>query len=199
MKKEKNQSKQVLLSVLAVAVLVVAVVGITFAAFTYTKEGTQENTISTGTIAMTYTEDTNGISITDAMPMTDASGKELSGDGNVFDFTVKTTIAGTTTVNYEVAAMKDAASTLADSEVKLYLEKKSGADYTQVLAPTKYTPLTEVSSVGTPAGAMVLTTSSHTATSTDEYRLRMWVDNDYVVSGTAKTFTVVVSVYAKAV
>ena len=40
-----NSSKQILLSVLGVAILVVAVVGISFAAFSYSKTGTVENTI----------------------------------------------------------------------------------------------------------------------------------------------------------
>ena len=63
-----NSSKQILLSVLWVAILVVAVVGVSFAAFTFTGTGTKENRISTGTISMTYSEDTNGIFITNALP-----------------------------------------------------------------------------------------------------------------------------------
>ena len=73
-----NNSKQVLLSVLGVAILVVAVVGVSFAAFTFSQTGNVENTITTGTISMTYTEPENGINLTNAMPMTDDSGKVLA-------------------------------------------------------------------------------------------------------------------------
>ena len=66
MSKNNNSSKQILLSVLGVAILVVAVVGVSFAAFTFSKKGTEENKITTGTIKLTYTEETDGISITDA-------------------------------------------------------------------------------------------------------------------------------------
>ena len=54
--KEDNNSKQVLLSVLGVAILVVAVVGVSFAAFTFSQTGQKVNTISTGTITMSYSE-----------------------------------------------------------------------------------------------------------------------------------------------
>ena len=45
-----NSSKQILLSVIGVAILVVAVVGVSFAFFSYTKTGSQTNTIQTGQI-----------------------------------------------------------------------------------------------------------------------------------------------------
>ena len=72
-----NSSKQILISILGVAILIVAVVGISFAAFTYAKTGTTTNTITTGTITMSYTEPTNGINLTDALPITDDAGKGL--------------------------------------------------------------------------------------------------------------------------
>ena len=76
---KENSSKQVLLSVLGVAILVVAVVGVSFAAFSYSKTGEKVNTITTGTITMEYTEDTNGINLTNALPMSDGVGTNLSG------------------------------------------------------------------------------------------------------------------------
>ncbi len=116
-----DSSKQVLLSVLGVAILIVAVVGISFAAFTYSKAGTHENTVSTGAITMNYNEASNGINITNAMPMTEeqaTSGTAVNNSGvnpsnentsvndNVFDFTVNATITGTTSINYEVIAVE---------------------------------------------------------------------------------------------
>lgn len=49
---QSNQSKQVLLSVIGVAILVVAVVGVSFAFFNYTRTG-GENTVKTGQINFT--------------------------------------------------------------------------------------------------------------------------------------------------
>ncbi len=122
--KKKDTSKQVLLSVLGVAILIVAVVGISFAAFTYSKAGVKENVVHTGTLSMKYTEVTNGINIENAMPMTreqataavpgahstnstdETIDTHTYSDDNVFDFTVEASITGNTTINYEVVAQK---------------------------------------------------------------------------------------------
>ena len=61
----QNQSKQIFATVLAIAILIVMVIGISFAAFTYTKSGEKQNTISTGTITMVYTENEKGIHFDD--------------------------------------------------------------------------------------------------------------------------------------
>ena len=177
-----NSSMQILLSVLGVAILVVAVVGISFAAFSYSKTGDVSNTITTGTITMTYTEPTNGINLTDALPITDDAGKILKGDGKTFDFTVGATVAGTTTINYVITAVKDAASDLPDTGVKVYLTTTSGENETAVLGPKLVSQLDKTvdgNDAGAPAGQYVLKTGTYTATGTDNYRLRMWVDSNY--------------------
>lgn len=196
-----NSSKQILLSVLGVAILVVAVVGVSFAAFTYTGVGTKENKISTGTISMTYTEDTNGISITNAFPMSDEAGKLLSGTEEKFDFTVASTITGVATIQYEIAAKKTDTSTLNGTDVKLYLEKLVGESYQEAMAPKVYTESTANSDVGTPSGSMILYTGSHSTSTTDNFRLRMWLADTAVIDnqGESKNFTVKVNVYGKAV
>lgn len=193
-----NSSKQILLSVLGVAILVVAVVGISFAAFSYSKTGEVSNTITTGTITMTYTEPTNGINLTDALPITDAAGKALSGDNNTFDFTVTATIAGTTTINYAITAVKGDGCTVADDGIKVYLTNQNDAE---ILAPTKVTALSKTVSgnaAGAPADQYVLKTGTYTATGTDHYRLRMWVDDDYVAPATSQKYILKVNVYGAA-
>ena len=177
-----NSSKQILLSVLGVAILVVAVVGISFAAFSYSKTGEVSNTITTGTITMTYTEPTNGINLTDALPITDEAGKALKGDGKTFDFTVGATIAGDTNINYVISAVKDAASDLPDLGVKVYLTATTGETETAVFEPKLVSQLDKTvagNAAGAPADQYILKTGNYTATGTDNYRLRMWVDSNY--------------------
>ena len=177
-----NSSKQILLSVLGVAILVVAVVGISFAAFSYSKTGEVSNTITTGTITMTYTEPSNSISLTDALPITDDAGKALKGDGKTFDFTVGATIAGHTNINYVISAVKDSTSDLPDKGVKVYLTATSGETETAVLGPKLVSELDKTvagNAAGAPADQYILKTGNYTATGTDNYRLRMWVDANY--------------------
>ena len=129
-----GSSRQILLSVLGIAILLIAVVGISFAAFNYTKAGTRENTIKTGTVTMSYDEATNGINISNAIPMSeetalstytgnstyvengegtynygtpaDSTNTNTSVSDNVFDFTVSLTTRGTATATYDVSAVK---------------------------------------------------------------------------------------------
>ena len=198
---KENNSKQVLLSVVGVAILVVAVVGVSFAAFSYSKTGEQVNTITTGTITMSYSEDTNGINLIDALPMTDEQGKALAGENNVFEFTVGATITGTTTINYAVTATKEADSTLDDTAVKVYLTDITSGGDTQVLAPTKVSALTKTGNSeasGAPSNQYKLTSGTFTNTTTRKYRLRMWVADDYSSLGTSGTYKLRVNVYGAA-
>ena len=197
---KENNSKQVLLSVLGVAILVVAVVGVSFAAFSYSKTGEQVNTITTGTITMSYSEDTNGINLIDALPMTDEQGKALAGENNVFEFTVGATITGTTTINYAVTATKEPGSSLDDTAVKVYLTDINSGGDTEVLAPTKVSALQKTTSdvSGAPNDQYKLTSGTFNTTTTKKYRLRMWVADDYSSLGTSGTYKLRVNVYGTA-
>lgn len=209
----RNNSKQILLSIIGVAILIVAVVGISFAAFTYSKAGNVENTISTGTISMSYNESTNGILIENAVPLSETDGKALIGEREYFDFTVSADIVGNTTINYEVVAVKDNASftnVVSDSDIRLYLEQSAdnGTTYTQKMAPSAWTSIDPSNESGTDSygasnGSMKLTegtfagTAGTNASATHYYRLKMWVDQAYVVDGTARSYQVKVNVYGK--
>lgn len=198
-----NMSKQIILSVLGVAILIVAVVGVSYAVFNLTLTGEKTNTITTGTITMDYTEDSNGISITNAMPTADSTGKTLS---DYFDFTVKASVVGVTTVNYEVVASKVATEnpTLADTDVKLYLEKENAGVYSATpitSTPQTFTPTSAISSVGAPAGTMLLYSGSFsnsiagTTNFAEKFRLRMWLKSDAEITATIKSFSVRIDVY----
>ena len=196
----KNNSRDVLLSVLGVAILVVAVVGVSFAAFSYSQTGQKVNTITTGSITMSYSETTNGINLTNALPMTDEEGKKLSGDRNAFDFTVSATIKGTTTINYAITGSKEE-STLPDTAVKVYLTDMDSDADSQVLAPTKLSELekTQGSEVSlAPEGQYVLKKGTYSVTTTNKYRLRMWIADDYSNLETSGTYKLKVNVYGAA-
>ena len=122
-KEEKNNKE--FLPVLLVLLLFISVFGLTYAIFSYSKEGRVSNTVTTGTITFSYTETTNGISLENALPITDEVGKKLeSGDKNngYFDFNVSCTMAGYSNVFYEVFATKLAVENeLEEKYVKVYL------------------------------------------------------------------------------
>ena len=166
---EENSSRKVLLSVLGVAILVVALIGVSFALYSTSSTG-KVNSISTGTITMSYTEPSNGINLTNALPISDAEGKSLKGEGNVFTFTVSATASGTVTVPYEINITKDSSTTLADGAVAVYLTKGT---------------TTETEVVAKKLMSQVVTTANKSTYRTDSYKL--YSTNVVYQNGTVKT------------
>lgn len=194
---EKNSSSKLFIIIIALLIFSITIVGVSLATFTYTKEKENINTISTGNIYLNYTEDTNGINITDAYPMADEVGKKLTNEDQYFDFSVKADLTGNVVTNYEIAAEKTETSTLNNDEVRLYLEKKVDDTYQEVMVPKEFTPLKESTEIGTLAGTMLLDKASFKKSGIINYRLRMWVADDAILTDIQKSFGVKVSIKAK--
>lgn len=95
-----NQSKQLLLSVVGIALLIVAVVGVTYAFFSYSRTSNTNNTITTGTIYFTSSE--TNLTLSNAFPVSASylSGVTDNSDPNVGYATV--TVSGNTNYRYGV-------------------------------------------------------------------------------------------------
>ena len=121
------------------------IVGISYAAFKFVGLGNQPNTITTGAITMEYTESTNTISMNNALPTTDATGKVRLTAGEYFDFTLEGTIKGTENINWEIAAedVTTASRKIDGKYIKLYLTSlDNNNNETEVMAP-KYIQLNQ--------------------------------------------------------
>lgn len=195
-KLKEEKSGKLYFVLIATLLIVLLVIGISTIAVTVTKRGDKVNTITTGNISLDFTENNNGITITNAMPTTDATGKTLSKTGEYFDFSVISTLSGYANITYEISAVKIATSTLDDNDVKLYLEKKESGIYTEVMKPTKFKPLSSESYIGSEEGTMVLYKETVNKTKTDNYRLRMWLSDDAKIDNISRTFTVQVAIHA---
>ena len=197
MKKKENIFIGVLL-----LIMVIAVVGASYAAFNYSKEGTKLNSITTGSITMSYTEDTNGLSLSGALPTTDKTGMVRLTLGEYFDFTVSSKIVGDVNINYEISAKKEDGNTIDGKYIKLYLTKiKEDGKEEGVMVPSTYNEKTSSNEyTGRPANEMSLYTSSMNSSETNKYRLRMYVDESYNPQGDGGglTFSVRINVYGKA-
>ncbi len=92
---QSNQSKQVLLSVIGVAILVVAVVGVSFAFFNYTRTGSA-NTVTTGTIKFNSTQ--SQLNVTNVFPVAKSAAENASASSPNASVALSTvTITGNTT------------------------------------------------------------------------------------------------------
>ena len=191
---KENSQKKMLLSVLGVAILVVAVIGISFAAYSATFDYGNANSIKTGTIMVSYTEPSNAINLENAMPMSDDDGKALTGAGKTFDFSVSTQATNALTVPYTISLTKVAGSTLENGDVKVYLTKEGA----EVLAPTLVSNLADNAAR---SGSKTLYTTQDVYNGTEkeakttDYVLRMWVDKNVTVDATnKKTYKALVNV-----
>ena len=178
----RNKNKSFLFIIL-ILILLIAIIGISYAAFSYTGTGQKLNTITTGAISMEYVESTNVISMNNALPTTDTTGKKLSNSGEYFDFTVKSSIAGNTDINYEIAAKAENGNTFSGQNVKFYLTKvNSDGSEEEAMPPKTYSedPTSNVYT-GRPSDMMSLFVGNLNQQGDTEitYRLRLWVDESY--------------------
>ena len=191
--------KEVVILVLMI-VLIIAVLGVSYAAFKFTGEGTKLNTITTGSITMSYEESSNTISLNGALPTTDETGKVRLNEGEYFDFTVSSAITGDVNINYEISAKEVGEGTIDGSNIKLYLTRLTDDGEEEIMTPRVYSEESTTNSyTGRPSGEMSLYTSSMSSSESNRYRLRMYVDEDYNPQGDGGglTFSVQVNVYGK--
>ena len=198
-----NNKKQLLLSIGLVLILVLMIVGISYAAFKFTGLGKRENTITTGAITMKYTETTNTISMNNALPTTDATGKVRLTAGEYFDFTLSSIIKGSENINWEIAAedVTTASRKIDGKYIKLYLTSlDENNNETEVMAPKVYkTESTENTYTGRPANMMSLAKGTTSTSFSTKYRLRMYVDESYNPQGDGGNlaFSIKINAYGK--
>ena len=180
MKKEKIKN---ILTIGVTLMLLITVIGISYAAFNYSGTGQKLNTITTGAISMNYIESSNVISLNNALPTTDTTGKKRLNTGEYFDFTVKSSIKGNTDINYEIAAKEESGNTFSGKNIKFYLTKVNSDGTEEEAMPPKTYSEDTTSNVytGRPADMMSLFLGNLNQQGDTEikYRLRLWVDENY--------------------
>lgn len=204
-KNKDDHQKRLALSTLAIILLIMITAGVSYAVFTYTKLGSTENTITTGSLKFLYTENTgvgNGINLTNAFPVTDEVGKAYSTEDTVFDFKIEGVNTGDTAIPYEITLREKTGSTLTGDVIKVYLTDMTENKDTELLAPTLYNSLTSTTvDVGDYNEKTIYqdTVAANQANYEKYFRLRMWIDNNTDFSNEAynnQTFTATVNVYA---
>lgn len=180
MTKEKSDVKKIILSSLAVLVLVIAVIGISYAIWSRTFHGEKENSLKTGTVSFSYIEsETNHIYITDALPISDENGKKLSGDETVFDFTVSGSYGRSGNIFYDVYATPYE-QTLPSEYVKVYMTDQNDSPVDGYRDDTKEVPTYASLNDYTEEESKILYSSVLTdKENSKNLRLRVWLSKDF--------------------
>ena len=200
-----KEHKKELVIIGLIVLMIVALIGVSYAAFNYSAIGTKLNSITTGAITMRYEESDNIINIDNALPTKDSTGTTRLKEGEYFDFTISSEISGDININYEISAkdvtvLEGNEKKIDGSNIKLYLTRLTDDGEEELMAPETYNEETTTNSyTGRPANEMSLYTSSMSSSETNRYRLRMYVDEGYNPQGDGGNlkFAVKINVYGK--
>ena len=198
-----KKRKSIILGLLVTSILLVTI-GVTYAFFSYSKSGTTENAISSGSVTFLYDEiyqSGNSISITDALPVSDTLGKAQT---NAFNFKIQSTTIRNMPIPYEITLRQKQGTDNIGNVVKVYLAKtNSYSDLVEnetELVTSKFNSLPDVTHNGYSEKTLYVDEVPQNSPSYEQYyRLKMWIDDKTDFSdGTYsnKTFSVMVNVYA---
>ena len=190
-----ENKKTLLFSVLGVILLLVVVIGVSYAMYTFSANGSKQNVISTGTVSVSYAE-ASTINLENVYPSTDAEGsKGVEGVSQDLVFTVTSTVSNATTkINYEIALAnvtngKATPNPLTENYIKFNLKKGDtyvpglgSADTGVLVSSIKGNPGTLV---GTDGSKLIteyyLTSGTLIGNTTETYTLIAWVADTYVL------------------
>ena len=195
-----NSSKQVILSIVGIAVLVLAVVGASFAFFTYSRTGTSNNVITTGSINFSFEEE-NSLALVNRFPQEDADGK----NNDKLSFKVFGSISsGGVDIGYDVYAIAgdvvytDANGNIVESTATgATARERMADDYIKVYVTGSTTSTSDTLTVASPyntggtagdsANGFKIASGTIKADGTvhtHNYTLTMWVDSTVTISDT---------------
>ncbi len=186
MDNNQNKSKQIIFSIVGVALLIVVVVGVTYAFFTYSRTGTTNNVITTGKINFVYA-DNNSVELTNQFPATTEKGKENA----AFTFSIKGELgAGSNPIEYTVYGIQgdaEASKTrMKDSEIRVFAEITKGSGGTGTPTISGSYGGTDGAIAGDSASGFEIAKGTLPAGESidHEYSVQMWVDKDVKISDT---------------
>ena len=176
-----EKRKKVISISLIVSLILIITLGVTYAAYNTLISGTQNQVAITGDIYMNYIE-TNGINITNAIPMSKTDA--LASDDNVFNFQIvgkntssKDIYYGISLVNGDEIAGK---TRINPEDVNVYLT----SDDDVLIDAIRYKSFdnTRIWVDTIPAGTNEEITKN--------YSLRIWIDENTVISNTTGDYTI---------
>ena len=116
--------KQNMIMGISFILLILMVIGVSYAAYKFSAAGTKENVISTGTISMSYSQN-SFIDLKHTYPKTDTYAIATKEDKSSMEFSVSMETSGTKQINYALAITNiEEGATLKSDKVKIYLEKE---------------------------------------------------------------------------
>ena len=157
-------------------IIIVIVLSVSYAVFSYIGTGTKNNTLNTGTLVLSLDETSAaGISLANSIPISDTEGTALT----AYTFELKNT--GSIASNYRIMLVEDTDKYTSDgcTENKLPLDNLKFS-----LTKNSETPVVDILNATTP----ILETGILAANTTNTYALRIWIKDSATTEINGKHF-----------
>ena len=191
------KTKNILFIILGISVILILVVIFSFIMFFKHQKNNVNEVIKNSVVTMNYKTSTADFKLANLTPMSNEVVKALRTEGSYFDFAVSSQLDEDSSVQYEIALIKDSESTISDNDVVIYLEKQNSGSYAKVDDPKIFTPSKKKTSLGSPAKSMVVDKVTLSSEKVVNYRLRMWIREGAVVDPSG-VYSVKVKVFGQA-
>ena len=168
-----KKSTKISLLVGGIVIVLIGVIGITFAFFSTGGKQETANTFTSGCLNISLTDASASISLSNIYPVTDIEGL----DGTSYDFTITNTC--NTDANYQInlESLNQASNSLSADYIKVSLSSDTVGNVISVLSDnTSVTP-----EVANAYEAYNLYTGTLKASETKTYHLKLWLDYDATV------------------
>ncbi len=172
-----NKGTKISLLVGGIVVILIGVIGITFAFFSTGGIQDTANTFQSGCLNISLTSNSSSISLNNILPITDVEG--LSGTS--YDFTIENTCNTATNYQVNLESLNEQANSLSANYIKVALSSDTNDNVISILSDnTSVTPEVEGA-----YEAYNLYTGTLNADETKTYHLRLWLDYDATVEQAA--------------
>lgn len=152
----------------------------------------KNNTITTGSVLFSFSDDSNYINMIDVYPVSDEVGMKLTGKNEMYEFNVSEKYYGDVSKkkssdysNYEVSLVLNDENTIEPNYIKIYLIKnqKEVKINDKVINRISELPKSKVQNNG-----YTLIRNEINDDNFDNYTFRMWLSSDYAVDSVSRVF-----------
>jgi len=179
---------------IGIGILLVAIIGSTYAFFTYSKS-LQAFTLTSSGITASFSSGTNQINITNGYPISDEFALQNLNQLDYIDFTISGNVEDEDQgLSYEIYLTEDANNTLDSNYIKVYITDENGEN---VRDPKIYNSLENTSySKDSSTGKVIYKLEGFPGNYSKSFRIYAWIDKDYEQNEVSQEFSFYVNLYA---
>lgn len=191
---DNEKRKFLVLLLIFIVCLTFLVSSISFAIISSYHSGSHNNIIESGSVLFSFSENSNYIEIHDAYPVSDYVGKSYTGHNQYLDFSVSVGFSKKVknkNLQYEISLIPLSGNTLDSRYIRVYLTENNSDVLVGDNIINNFSDLENSSRF---ENGKVLLTRTVKGDSINNYRLRLWLSEQYEVSDKSEIFKCKVAV-----